>query len=767
MPNNVETLKILGSLYAHVQISDPTLLNEARQKGRDILQKYLKIVPGDIEVLIDLAQLLEHCEPKKSLEMYEMAIELLETMENIGPQPEMLNNVGALHMQMGDYQKAKQCFEQARNRLTEMIETQERDEAERPQLLTIRYNLARCLEYLCESLEAEQMYKEILHECPNYTDCYMRLGCLTRDRGQIYESSVWFKNALQYDQASADAWTLIGNLHMSKNEWQPAQKKFEHILTKAGPKTSDAYSLIALGNVWLEQLMNPGRKKEDEKKYMDRALQMYQKALKIQPKNMLAANGIGCVLAFKKAFMDARDVFSQVREATSEYFDVWINIAHVYMEKEQYMAAVQMYFSAMKKFKHENDPNILHYLAKAYYKAGMLTESKEQLEKALLEANDNVQIKFNYAVVLKRSAKNIFKSVTKITSEMVKNAMDNLKCSERIFVFISKNEDLSLPGAKLLSRTICREEAQNCRDLLAQAKVKLETALMNDEDDRKLKEKQEKEKEELRKKYAEEIARKEEEERKKIEAAKALRSTFVEMTKDILKLPEVVEDKKRTGGGRGRRKGGDDGDEFVNDSSDNGNWKSGDEEGGENRERRKKDKKSRKRREKDGGGSDNDRKQDRKKKRKEDRERKMQEKLSAKQSAKIKSRAFLSSSESSDDDDKKGGNLDEDSDNEAPRNRVDEFESPPPPIIGSSDSDSSDEEEKKTKKKRRKTVMDSDNSSAGSENEEEGDAPIIGASDDDDDEGPSNKKSSDEDVPSKRKKKKMLSSGESDSDESD
>ncbi|ETN86737.1 hypothetical protein NECAME_16162, partial [Necator americanus] len=65
---------------------------------------------------------------------------------------------------------------------------------------------------------------------------------------------------------------------------------------------------------------------------MDRALQMFGKALKIEPKNIWAANGIGCVLASKAMWQDARDIFAQVREATSEFEDVWINIAHVYIE---------------------------------------------------------------------------------------------------------------------------------------------------------------------------------------------------------------------------------------------------------------------------------------------------------------------------------------------------------------------------------------------------------------------------------------------------
>lgn len=31
---------------------------------------------------------------------------------------------------------------------------------------------------------------------------YLRLGCMARDRGQIYEASDWFKEALQINQVN-------------------------------------------------------------------------------------------------------------------------------------------------------------------------------------------------------------------------------------------------------------------------------------------------------------------------------------------------------------------------------------------------------------------------------------------------------------------------------------------------------------------------------------------------------------------------------------
>ena len=83
-------------------------------------------------------------------------------------------------------------------------------------------------------------------DCPNYIDCYLRLGCMARDRGQIYEASDKFKDALQISNEDPDAWSLIGNLHLAKMEWGPGQKKFERIL-KQPATANDAYSHIALG----------------------------------------------------------------------------------------------------------------------------------------------------------------------------------------------------------------------------------------------------------------------------------------------------------------------------------------------------------------------------------------------------------------------------------------------------------------------------------------------------------------------------------------
>jgi hypothetical protein len=47
-------------------------------------------------------------------------------------------------------------------------------------------------------------------------------------------------------------------------------------------------------------------------------------------------------LAHKGCVNEGRDIFAQVREATAEFCDVWLNIAHIYVEQKQYISAIQM-----------------------------------------------------------------------------------------------------------------------------------------------------------------------------------------------------------------------------------------------------------------------------------------------------------------------------------------------------------------------------------------------------------------------------------------
>lgn len=652
-PNNYETMKILGSLYAASEDQDK----------RDIAKGHLKKVteqyPDDVEAWIELAQILEQTDIQGALSAYGTATRILQEKVQADVPPEILNNVGALHFRLGNLGEAKKYFLASLDRAK--AEAEHDEHYYNAISVTTSYNLARLYEAMCEFHEAEKLYKNILREHPNYVDCYLRLGAMARDKGNFYEASDWFKEALQINQDHPDAWSLIGNLHLAKQEWGPGQKKFERILKQPSTQ-NDTYSMLALGNVWLQTLHQPTRDREKEKRHQDRALAIYKQVLRNDPKNLYAANGIGAVLAHKGYFREARDVFAQVREATADISDVWLNLAHIYVEQKQYISAVQMYENCLRKFYKHQNTEVLLYLARALFKCGKLQECKQTLLKARHVAPSDTVLMFNVALVLQRLATSVLKDEKSNLKEVL-NAVKELELAHRYFSYLSK------VGDKMrFDLALAATEARQCSDLLSQAQYHVARARKQDEEERELRAKQEQEKELLRQKLLKE---QEEKRLREIEEQKKLleqRAQYVEKTKNILMFTGEVEgtkEKKRGGPGRRSKKSGEF-DEFVNDDSDEDlpasrkkkrRKGSGSEQDGEEEEGEKK-KKKRRRPQKADDGTDDDENEaaPRPKKRRPTKTEKKKapkpERLPPSMKGKIKSKAIISSSDDSSDEDK-------------------------------------------------------------------------------------------------------------------
>ncbi|XP_004543213.1 RNA polymerase-associated protein CTR9 homolog [Maylandia zebra] len=749
-PNNYETMKILGSLYA---TSDD-------QEKRDIAKGHLKKVteqyPDDVEAWIELAQILEQTDIQGALSAYGTATRILQEKVQADVPPEILNNLGALHFRLGNLGEAKKYFLASLERAK--AEGEHDEHYYNAISVTTSYNLARLYEAMCEFHEAEKLYKNILREHPNYVDCYLRLGAMARDKGNFYEASDWFKEALQINQDHPDAWSLIGNLHLAKQEWGPGQKKFERILKQPSTQ-NDTYSMLALGNVWLQTLHQPTRDREKEKRHQDRALAIYKQVLRNDAKNLYAANGIGAVLAHKGYFREARDVFAQVREATAEISDVWLNLAHIYVEQKQYISAVQMYENCLKKFYKYQNTEVLLYLARALFKCGKLQECKQMLLKARHVAPNDTVLMFNVALVLQRLATLVLKD-EKSNLKAVLSAVKELELAHRYFSYLSK------AGDKMrFDLALAASEARQCSDLLSQAQYHVARARKQDEEEKELRAKQEQERDLLRQqliKEQEEKRNREVEEQKKLLEQRAL---YVEKTKNLLTFAEgskemPKEKKKGSSGGGGRRKKGGDMDDFVNDESDEDlplkKKKKRKASSSEQEEDEKGERKKKKRRPAKGGEDDSDeegtsrpKKQRKPKEGRKKIEKSQPERLPPSLKGKIKSKAIISSSESSSDEDglkiaedrhqrdSGSGSDDEvghrkriasDSDSDGGRNRSGSEAGSPRRSAGSDDDESgSDRPVKKRRVQRQSDSEQSDNESkrsrSGSDDESRAGSP--------------------------------------------
>ncbi|KRZ72707.1 RNA polymerase-associated protein CTR9 -like protein, partial [Trichinella papuae] len=507
-PESQETCKILASLYA----SSNSM--ERKAKARTMFAKLIEHNDDDVDTWVEYAMILADCRGYEiqALKAFDKAMNLYLKKPDIEIPAEFYNNVGAMHFRAAKYAEAGSYFEKALQKVNSIPN----DHPFYNSLwVTCSYNLARVKELLYELEEADKMYKDILRRYPAYVHCYLRLGCMSRDRGQIYDASVWFKEALQFNPDDPDAWTLIGNLHLGKQEWGPAQKKFERIL-KQSSTAHDPYSLVALGNVWFLSLQSYNHEKEKQRKYEDRALSLYKQALRVHPENILAANGVGCVLAHRGYFQEAKEVFSRVCEATGDFVDALLNIAHIYVELRNYIAAIQTYECCLKKFAIHGRMDIWQCLAVAYYRANRLPQSKRILFSARVFAPYDAMTLYSLSFVLKKHAVHVMRDL-KSSLKQVLDAVKDLEVAERQFLFLAKFNEVS--GS--VRRGAARRTKEERKRLLEEQEIR--------------------------------------------------RRDFIEKTKKLLIMPTFEEEKpKRAQKGRKRKD-----EEFVNDDSDLGDWEPG------------------------------------------------------------------------------------------------------------------------------------------------------------------------------------------------
>ena len=156
------------------------------------------------------------------------------------------------------------------------------------------------------------------------------------------------------------------------------------------------------------------------------------------------------------------EIIFQVREATADFSDVWLNIAHIYVEQKQYVSAIQMYENCIRKFFRHPHVEILQYLSRAHFRAGKLREAKLSLLKAQHVAPHDTVLLFNTALVLQRLATQILKD-EKSDLQTVLQAVSELQLSHKFFQWLSVNGD-----RMRYDLAFAAAEARHCGDLLSQ-----------------------------------------------------------------------------------------------------------------------------------------------------------------------------------------------------------------------------------------------------------------------------------------------------------
>ncbi|EEP79310.1 conserved hypothetical protein [Uncinocarpus reesii 1704] len=480
---NPEAMTLLGSLYAEevfevansankedksAEIKKATSLLEAvRASWKDEKKK----ISPDISVLLYLARLYETTAPEKSMqclsqiEQIQLAqipdsdkpddVEGEEAMTNILRErlaPQLLNNMGCFLYQADKIEQARNMFQTA---LNACVKTQEKDDGTDTDALvtTISYNLGRTYEAAGLPEEAEKVYEGLLKRHGDYSEANARLTYMSLRQSPTDEGPKKMAKLYEADATNLEVRALFG-WYLNKSKRRTAniaedheQRHYKHTLL--GYDKHDRYALTGMGNVHLMAARDMRRDGEQDRerrrKMYDRAVEFFDKALQLDPKNAYAAQGIAIALVDdKKDFSTAVQIFSKVRDSIRDA-SVYLNLGHVFAELRQFSKSIE---------------NILSCLGRVWFLKGKQERSIASMKTALEYAQrarsvapEQKHLDFNLAFVqneIAHLASNL--PETQKTSQEIEEALGGLEEAVATFEKIAKAPNPPYPPISLEQR---------------------------------------------------------------------------------------------------------------------------------------------------------------------------------------------------------------------------------------------------------------------------------------------------------------------------
>ncbi|KAI6709814.1 tetratricopeptide [Diplocarpon mali] len=449
---NVEAMILLGTLYAEEVFQNQS--NTSKEEKSPEWKKavgYLEsvrtawkdpkknLVP-DASVLLNLARLYESDQPDKSLQCLQQVeqLEIDQIPESERPKdiedeaafknslreglpPQLLNNIGCFYYQAEKYDMSREMFQVGLSACIKVGEKQ--DDMDTDALVTtISYNLGRTYEASGLLDEAKTVYEGLLARHSDYTDARTRLAYIALRQSPTEDGPKAMSKL--YQDASADlevralhGWYL-GKLHSRKRAniaEDPELRHYKHTLQNYDKH--DRYALIGMGNLYLMTAREMRRETDQEKQKRSgmytKAVEFFEKALQLDPKNAYAAQGVAIALVEdKKDYKTALTIFVSVRDTIKDP-SVYVNLGHIFGELRQYTKAIEHYEMALQKDR-SKDAQILACLGRTWLARGKAEKSSlgfakalEYSRKSLEVAPDQIHFKFNVAFVQIQLAQNV------------------------------------------------------------------------------------------------------------------------------------------------------------------------------------------------------------------------------------------------------------------------------------------------------------------------------------------------------------------------
>lgn len=261
---------------------------------------------------------------------------------------QLLNNMATFYWHAEKYDLARELYQTALNSIPELVEKD--DTADTDALATtLTYNLARTEEAAGNLEGATKHYEQLLTRHDDYVDANMRLTYMALRRGGD-EGPKRISRLMATDGNNLEVRALYG-WYLGKQKRKtainiaedPEQRHYKHSLQHHDKH--DRYSLTGMGNLYLltarEMRRDTEADKEKRRKTYEKAVEFFDKALQLDPKNAYAAQGVAIAMVEdRRDLKSAVQVFTKVKETLGGAHAV-VNLGHCLAGLEQWARAIE------------------------------------------------------------------------------------------------------------------------------------------------------------------------------------------------------------------------------------------------------------------------------------------------------------------------------------------------------------------------------------------------------------------------------------------
>lgn len=373
-----EAMALLGALFTNEILTGKADTNEARTSAIKRAIALLETVrrswgdsskglQPDASVLVNLSRLLESEGPERSLlclqQVEQMELDdipedqrptesegesswLFQMRQHVSPQ--LLNNMGCFHYRAERFNEASVLFQTALSGCSAKRKVE--DEADEDALITtISFNLARTYEAEGMLDEAKKVYQGLLERHPQYLDANLRLAFIELQLNPSKESTDKMSRLQEAQSSDLEVrsfygWFLKRAKRRTNNVNEDQEQRYlKHTLQHHDKH--DHYALTGIGNVFLvtarEMRRNTREEKERRSAMYAKAVESFDKALQLDPKNAYAAQGIAIALIEdRKDTRTALQLLSQLKD-TIKGPSVFVNLGHCFAEGGYWARAIE------------------------------------------------------------------------------------------------------------------------------------------------------------------------------------------------------------------------------------------------------------------------------------------------------------------------------------------------------------------------------------------------------------------------------------------